>query len=148
MDFPASASRPIALPEGLVDGFGGLRPKTVLAGPDLMAVFEHEADVASLTPDFAVLACLDARGVIATAPGDSSDFVSRCFFPKLGVNEDPVTGSAHCQMGPYWAERLGRVDLGAHQLSARSGRVDCRVRGERVELLGQAMTYLVGTLRL
>ncbi|NDY96179.1 PhzF family phenazine biosynthesis protein [Wenzhouxiangella limi] len=148
MDFPAAASALVAVPGDLIDGLGGRKPAAVLAGPDHLAVFEREADVAELRPDFAALARIDGRGVIATAPGENCDFVSRCFFPRLGVPEDPVTGSAHCQMAPYWAERTGRTSLSARQLSARGGRVDCRVRGDRVELLGQAVTCLVGAFHL
>lgn len=148
MDFPATASRPADVPGDLIDGLGGRKPTAVLAGPDCPAVFDTPADVATLEPDFSALARLDGRGVIATAPGTDCDFVSRCFFPRLGVNEDPVTGSAHCQMAPYWAVRLGRTDLRARQISPRGGRIDCRVRGDRVELLGRAVTCLVGTLSL
>jgi PhzF family phenazine biosynthesis protein len=148
MDFPAAVSRPVAIPGDLIDGLGARKPLEVLAGPDYLVVLAREADVAELKPDFAALAGLEARGVIVTAPGTDCDFVSRCFFPKLGVNEDPVTGSAHCQMAPYWASRLGRMNLRARQISPRAGRVECRVRGDRVELLGQAVTCLVGALQL
>ena len=148
MDFPAVAAQPVATPGDLIDGLGGRKPTAVLLGPDHLAVFEDEAEVVDLKPDFAALARLDGRGVIATAPGRDCDFVSRCFFPRLGVDEDPVTGSAHCQMAPYWAARLSRTSLSARQLSSRGGRVDCRVLGDRVELLGQAVTCLVGEFHL
>ncbi|MFP4207996.1 MAG: PhzF family phenazine biosynthesis protein [Wenzhouxiangella sp.] len=148
MNFPAAVSSPAAIPGALIDGFGGRKPAEVLTGPDHLAVFANASEVAELRPDFAALARLGGRGVIATAPGADCDFVSRCFFPKLGVDEDPVTGSAHCQMAPYWAARLGRTDLRARQLSSRGGRVDCRLRGDRVELLGRAVTCLVGVLSL
>ncbi len=148
MDFPAAVSTPAAVPGDLIDGFGGRKPAAVLVGPDHLAVFEDESEVAGLRPDFAALARLDGRGVIATAPGTDCDFVSRCFFPRLGVDEDPVTGSAHCQMVPYWAARLGRTDLSARQISPRGGQLECRLRGDRVELLGQAVTCLVGEFYL
>jgi predicted PhzF superfamily epimerase YddE/YHI9 len=99
-------------------------------------------------PYFSRLSRLAGRGVIVTAPGREYDFVSRCFYPKLGVNEDPVTGSAHCQLAPYWAERLGRSELKAFQASPRGGRVDCRVRGDRIDLFGDAVTYLRGKIEL
>jgi len=148
MDFPAVASVAAATPGDLIDGFRGRKPLEVLAGPDYLAVFASEQDIRELAIDPAALTLLDRRGVIATAPGQTTDFVSRCFYPKLGVEEDPVTGSAHCQMAPYWARRLGREDLTARQLSARGGLLRCRVSGKRVELLGAAVTYLTGTLHL
>ncbi|MEE4638370.1 MAG: PhzF family phenazine biosynthesis protein [Wenzhouxiangella sp.] len=148
MDFPAAASQPAAVSGDLIDGFGGRKPAEVLVGPDHLAVFEDESQVVELRPDFAALARLEGRGVIATAPGSDCDFVSRCFFPKLGVDEDPVTGSAHCQMAPYWAARLGRSDLSARQVSPRGGLLKCRLRGDRVELLGQAVTCLTGLFYL
>ncbi|MGY6555810.1 MAG: PhzF family phenazine biosynthesis protein [Wenzhouxiangella sp.] len=148
MDFPLVASTPVALPGDLIDGFCGCKPLEVLAGPDYLAVFESERDIRQLRIDPVALARLDRRGVIATAPGHELDFVSRCFFPKLGVEEDPVTGSAHCQMAPYWSARLGTGQLRARQLSQRGGSVDCRVKGERVELSGSATTYLIGQIHL
>lgn len=148
MDFPAVASTPVATPGDLIDGFRGRKPLEVLAGPDYLAVFESEQDIRELVIDPAALALLDRRGVIATAPGQTGDFVSRCFYPKLGVAEDPVTGSAHCQLAPYWAGRLGRRDLCARQLSQRGGRVACRLVRDRVELLGAAVTYLTGSFNV
>lgn len=148
MDFPALPSTPVAIPGDLIDGFRGRKPLEVLAGADYLAVFESEQEIRELSIDPAALSLLDGRGVIATAPGQSADFVSRCFFPKLGIDEDPVTGSAHCQMAAYWARRLGRQHLQARQLSPRGGRVGCRVLGDRVELLGSAVTYLSGVLHL
>ena len=146
MDFPAIASEPMDIPELLVQGLG--RPPLALrSAPDFLAIFETEDDVLALQPDFALLAQLDCRGVIATAPGRKHDFVSRCFYPRVGVNEDPVTGSAHCKMTPYWAAELGRNDLTARQLSRRGGSVGCRLRGNRVILTGQAVTYLTGRIR-
>ena len=148
MDFPAVASTPVQTPGELIDGFRGRKPLAVLAGPDYLAVFESEQDIRDLAIDPVALSLLDRRGVIATAPGEQADFVSRCFFPKLGVEEDPVTGSAHCQMTPYWAQRLGRDELTARQLSVRGGSLHCRLRGDRVELLGGAVTYLTASLHL
>lgn len=147
MDFPAVASVPVAAPADLEPGLGVL-PETILAGTDYLVVLDSADTVAGLRPDFARLARLDRRGVIVTAPGSDDDFVSRCFYPALDVNEDPVTGSAHCQLAPYWAERLGKTRLSARQLSRRSGQVDCELQGERVVLRGQAVTYLEGMIRL
>ena len=148
MDFPALPSTSMVIPDDLIDGLGGCEPAAVLSGQDLLVVLEQESDVAELQPDLTALARLDGRGVVVTAPGAEHDFVSRCFFPKLGVPEDPVTGSAHCQLAPWWAQRLGRTRLKARQLSARGGTLGCQVRDDRVELLGQAVTFLRGSIRL
>ena len=145
MDFPAVPSRPVGLVDDLQHGLNVL-PETVLAGTDYLVVLDSAATVAALQPDFLRLARLDRRGVIATAPGEDCDFVSRCFYPALDVDEDPVTGSAHCQLAPYWAERLGKTRLAARQLSRRGGQVDCELQGERVVLRGQAVTYLMGRI--
>ncbi len=146
MDFPAIASEPVDISDTLVKGLGA-RPSQARAAPDLLAIFDHQQEIMDLQPDFAVLAQLDRRGVIATAPGTEHDFVSRCFYPKVGVNEDPVTGSAHCKMTPYWAGELGRNDLTARQLSRRGGTLGCRLHGDRVILTGQAVTYMTGQIR-
>lgn len=147
MDFPAVDSEVIAAPDDLVAGLGA-RPVEVRGAPDYLAIFSSERDVAELRPDFSALARLDRRGVIATAPGDRFDFVSRCFYPKLGVDEDPVTGSAHCKSAPYWAGQLGRNRLVARQLSPRGGTIRCEVSADRVLLVGRAVDYLVGEIRL
>lgn len=148
MDFPAVISVATATPGDLIDGFCGRKPIEVLAGPDYLAVFKSERDIRALAIDPATLSRLDRRGVIATAPGQEVDFVSRCFFPKLGVEEDPVTGSAHCQLTPYWSARLQTSQLRADQLSRRGGSVHCRLIGDRVKLSGFAVTYLVGQIHL
>ena len=147
LDFPAVASKPCQTPADLVEGLGKT-PQQVLAGTDYLAVFDSPEIVAALEPDFSRLARLDRRGVIATAPGKDCDFVSRCFYPALAVNEDPVTGSAHCQLAPFWASRLGRTDLTARQLSRRGGEIHCQLRDQRVLLHGHAATYLKGTIIL
>ena len=145
MNFPAMISESIAPPQALIVGLGA-SPKRVLAATDYIAVFDSEDDIAALRPDFTQLEQLGLRGVIATAPGRSFDFVSRCFYPKLDVDEDPVTGSAHCQTAPYWAKTLGRPELRARQLSARGGTVHCRVEGDRVVLRGSAVDYMRGQI--
>ncbi|HEY0787831.1 MAG TPA: PhzF family phenazine biosynthesis protein, partial [Thermoanaerobaculia bacterium] len=120
MDFPAAPPRPADAPQALAAGLGK-EPKEILAAFDWVAVYESEEDVRALAPDFARLETVGLRGVVATAPGRAVDFVSRCFFPKLRIDEDPVTGSAHCEMAPYWAARLGRNELRARQVSKRGG---------------------------
>ena len=113
-------------------------------GTDWLAVFTSEAEIRDLSPDLPQLAALDGRGVIVTAPGDNVDIVSRFFAPGIGIDEDPVTGSTHCALAPYWAERLGKPLLEARQLSERGGRLTCQVVGERVLISGQVTPYLRG----
>jgi PhzF family phenazine biosynthesis protein len=147
LDFPAIIPKPMGMLPEIVEGLGA-QPVALLGAPDYLAVFETEAQIRALRPDFAVLKRLDRRGVLATAPGDEVDFVSRCFFPKLQVDEDPVTGSAHCKMVPYWAQRLGKSTLVARQLSARGGTLRCELKGKRVFLTGRAVDYLHGSIEL
>ncbi len=115
---------------------------------DLMAVFASEAEVAALAPDMAKVVRLETRGVIATAPGETCDFVSRFFAPRAGIPEDPVTGSAHCILTPYWATRLGKTRMSARQISARGGELEVEARGERVLIAGRVAPYMVGRIRV
>ena len=147
MNFPAQPPEPCSSPKALVEGLGA-KPTEVLAADDYLAVYESEAVVQSLTPDLARLCDLDLRGVIATAPGDNKDFVSRFFGPKLGIDEDPVTGSAHCELTPYWSKRLGSNVLRARQISRRGGDVLCEMAGDRVLLKGGAVTFMVGEIEI
>jgi PhzF family phenazine biosynthesis protein len=149
LDFPSR--RPEPVPADALDAVAaalGRRPSQLLASRDYLAVFEAEADVRALAPDMARVAALDRMAVIATAPGADCDFVSRFFAPQVGVPEDPVTGSAHCTLVPYWAARLGRAGLFARQVSARGGELWCEDRGERVSIAGQAALYLTGTIEV
>lgn len=141
MDFPAAPPRPAEAPAALLAGLG-TSPLQVLAAYDYVAVYASEEEVQSLEPDFSQLQSIGLRGVLATAPGSTVDFVSRCFFPKLGINEDPVTGSAHCELAPYWSARLGRRRLKARQLSRRGGSLDCEIQGERVLLSGKVADFM------
>ncbi|PSR67472.1 isomerase [Nocardia sp. MDA0666] len=125
----------------------GVRPVRVLTGQDEVVVVATEAEVRQARPRFAAFPAL-RRGVILTAPGDRCDFVSRFFAPGVGVDEDPVTGSAHAQLAPLWARDLGRSELSARQLSARTGRLRCTVSGSRVLLTGRCHRYLDGVVRL
>jgi PhzF family phenazine biosynthesis protein len=147
MDFP---SRPPAPKSNVGDVAAALRamPAQVLAARDVLAVFATEAEVRALAPDMAKVAALDVLGVIATAPGDHCDFVSRFFGPRAGIPEDPVTGSAHCTLVPYWAERFGNSVLFARQISARGGELWCEHQGERVRIAGQAALFMEGTITL
>lgn len=147
LSFPAAPILPIDPPEQLLAGLG-VMPKEVLAGFDYVAVLESESEIQSINPDFFKLSQLDLRGVVVTAPGTNVDFVSRCFFPNFGVNEDPVTGSAHCELAPYWAEKLRKNSLKARQLSQRTGVVECELMEERVVLKGPAVDYLQGKITI
>jgi PhzF family phenazine biosynthesis protein len=126
----------------------GRAPSLALSSRDLMAVYDREEDVRDLAPDMGKVAAFDVTGVIATAPGNESDFVSRFFAPAFGIPEDPVTGSAHCTLVPFWAKRLGKTTLRARQISARGGELFCELRGDRVEIAGHAVKYLEGTIEV
>ncbi len=111
-----------------------------------MAVFDNKRDVHELTPDFGAMMKLDALGVIATAPAAGHDFVSRFFAPRAGVNEDPVTGSAHCTLVPYWANKLGKAHVTGHQVSRRGGELFCELKGDRVHIGGACIEYMRGRI--
>jgi PhzF family phenazine biosynthesis protein len=145
MDFPALGAQPCSAPEELVRALGAA-PVDVLRGLDYMAVYDSEAQVRSLRPDFALLGRIDTRGVIVTAPGEKSDFVSRFFAPGVGIPEDPVTGSAHCALVPYWSEKLRKKEMHAFQVSARGGELICENLGDRVKISGEAVIFLEGVI--
>jgi len=148
LDFPAQPPAACEMPDALVPGLGGVRPVEVLAAADYMAVFENETTIRNIRPDHTLLSKLDLRGLIVTAPGDEVDFVSRFFAPQLGVPEDPVTGSAHCELAPYWAGRLGKKILSANQVSRRGGSLVCEVAGDRVLISGGAVMFMEGEISL
>ncbi|MBN2025845.1 MAG: PhzF family phenazine biosynthesis protein [Actinobacteria bacterium] len=143
LDFPSQPPAPCAVPRELAQGLGR-EPDEVLCAEDYFVVFGDEAAVRRMEPDMAELKKLGLRGIIVTAPGDEVDFVSRFFVPSHGIDEDPVTGSAHCALTPYWALRLRKSKLHAWQLSHRGGELFCEDRGERVLISGRAVPYLEG----
>ena len=147
LDFPSRPATPCDPPAGLAEALGA-EPREVSKVRDYVAVFDRREDVVAMEPDFEALAKLDAQGVVVTAPGDDCDFVSRYFAPRAGIPEDPVTGSTHCALIPYWSKRLGRKELRARQLSRRGGELFCEDRGARVGIGGTAITYAEGTLHL
>ena len=147
LDFPSRPAKPCSTPESLIHGLGAT-PKEAFKARDYLAVFNSEAEVRALKPDFTTLKTLDCLGIIATAPGSDCDFVSRFFAPGAGVDEDPVTGSAHCTLIPFWAERLGKTKLFARQVSQRGGELFCEQSGERVRIGGRATLYLRGEISL
>jgi PhzF family phenazine biosynthesis protein len=148
MDFPARPPTPISVSEALSDALGQA-PSEVHLSRDILAVYDNEASVRSLSPDQTKLLALEEGfGVIVTAKGDTVDFVSRFFVPKGGIAEDPVTGSAHCTLVPFWAKRLGRSELVAHQVSPRGGELHCELRGDRVIMSGQCVLFLTGSIHI
>jgi len=147
MDFPARPPRRIPDDPSVTAALGAA-PDELHEARDLMAVFGSQADIEALEPDFAVMGGLGAFAIIVTAPGDACDFVSRFFAPAVGIPEDPVTGSAHCTLTPYWSARLGKSGLHALQVSARGGELHCEHRGDRVVLKGRAVDYLRGEIEV
>jgi PhzF family phenazine biosynthesis protein len=146
LDFPAIPPRPVPAPEGLAAALGATPAETLGVGFWSLAVFGNAGEVAALKPDMARLSALAPDAVIASAPGEGCDFVSRCFVPKLGIPEDPVTGSAHCVLTPYWSARLGKTKLTARQISARGGELGCGLAGDRVTIAGKVVPYLEGRI--
>jgi predicted PhzF superfamily epimerase YddE/YHI9 len=145
MDFPSRPPVQVKVDAGLAPALGG-KPREILAARDYLAVYDSEEEVLYLQPDTGALLKLDKPTFIVTARGKKCDFVSRFFAPAYGVPEDPVTGSAHCTLIPYWAEKLGKNTLHARQVSARGGELFCRLLGDRVEIAGRAVLYLKGSI--
>ncbi|HSF44653.1 MAG TPA: PhzF family phenazine biosynthesis protein [Chitinophagaceae bacterium] len=146
LDFPADQASEALAPEGIFEGLG-ISSRQVYKGKfDYLVELENEAAIAALNPDFRQLSTIQSRGVLVTAKGDQADFVSRCFFPQSGIDEDPVTGSAHCLLTTYWHSKTGRSSFTAIQLSHRKGRLECELKGDRVLMTGSAKTYLKGEI--
>ncbi len=145
LDFPAWIAETVS-DSAPVEAALGKKPLEVLKTRDIIAVFESENDIRELKPDFSKFDKIDSIGVIATAPGDNSDFVSRFFAPAVGINEDPVTGSAHSSLVPFWAERLGKKELHAFQLSKRGGELHCKLAENRALISGHCVTYMKGII--
>lgn len=146
LDFPSRPPYPAEIPEGLSEGLNNKMPIHVLRSRDYFLVYDNEQDIVDMQPNHFLLSKIDAAGIIITAPGKDVDFVSRFFAPAAGVPEDPVTGSAHCNLIPYWAEKLGKTQLHAYQLSARKGELWCEYKGDHVLMSGEAVTYLKGAI--
>jgi PhzF family phenazine biosynthesis protein len=149
LDFPSRKPQPSRLPQVILDAFPAA-PAEALKSRDYLLVYDDEEVIRRMQPDQSILSQIDlgTGGVIVTAPGREVDFVSRFFSPGASIFEDPVTGSAHCTLIPYWSERLGKQTLHAWQLSARGGRLLCQDAGERVLIAGKAVTYLAGTITI
>jgi len=147
MDFPVRPSEQVPAPSGLGEALGATPTEVFVNGFNYMAVLKSAEVVREISPDLSFLAKMDRDGVIVTALGDGPyDFVSRYFAPAKGIPEDPVTGSAHCMLAPYWAERLGKKAFRAFQASPRGGEIICRLMGDRVELEGTCVFYLEGEM--
>lgn len=147
MNFPATPGKPVEPPADLLEALE-VDPTEVFKADDYMLVLETREQVETLDPNFFLLKQVDTRGIIVTAAGDDVDFVSRFFAPAVGIDEDPVTGSAHTMLTPYWSEKLGKKELEARQLSQRGGMVYCTMLDDRVEIAGEALTYLVGSISI
>jgi len=145
MNFPATPPERVETPPKLVEGLGK-EPEHVLKSRDYLAVYQHEAEIAHIKPRFDCLAKLGGTLVIVTALGNVADFVSRCFAPAVGINEDPVTGSAHTTLVPYWAKRLQKNELHAEQISKRRGELFCGYLGDRITIKGRAVTFMTGAI--
>lgn len=149
LDFPTDQLKQEDNTNSLIEEVLGCHPLEVWRGKDdLMIVLASEQAVKNLSPDFTKMKAIPTRGVIATATGAEADFVSRCFFPNVGINEDPVTGSAHTTMIPYWSRQLQKTELTARQISARGGNLLCQMLGERVKISGTCVTYLEGNISI
>lgn len=148
LDFPARVPEPSDIPSDLLESLGVTAVVEVLKSRDYFVVLPNEEAVQNLEPDFSLMKELDAFGVIATAKGHSVDAVSRCFFPKAGIPEDPVTGSAHCNIVPYWSQKLGKKELSCKQLSQRGGDLLCELKEDRVLMSGKCVLYMTGEILL
>lgn len=148
MNFPADHMEKTEAPDVLFKALGIPKTDEVYKSDDYMVVLNSEEEVAALNPDIRMLSEVAARGIIVTAPGNKVDFVSRFFAPQSGVDEDPVTGSAHTKSAPYWSKKLGKEKLKARQISKRGGDLICKMKGDRVEISGSAVTYLKGEINV
>jgi len=146
LDFPCDRMEEMVVPELIVTALLTPPLKAFRGKTDFMFVFASESEIETMEPDFGLLAQVGGRGVIVTAPGNDVDFVSRFFAPQTGINEDPVTGSAHTSLTPYWSRVLGKKKLIARQLSSRGGELVCEDKGERVEISGHAVTFMIGEI--
>jgi len=148
LDFPSRMPQPCKTPSQLLKSLNITTAVEVMKSRDYFVVLPNEEAVKNAEPDFALIKELDAVGVIITAKGQSADVVSRCFFPGAGIPEDPVTGSAHCNIVPYWSDKLGKTKLFCKQLSPRGGDLHCELDGDRVLMSGRCILYLEGEINV
>jgi len=148
LNFPTDTYEEVKIPQSLIDAFG-IKPIEAYKGKtDYLVIFDNQNQIENLNPDFSLIATVGGRGVIVSAKGTETDFVSRFFAPQSGINEDPVTGSAHTTLTPFWAKKLNKNVLSAKQLSKRQGYLKCKHLGNRVEITGKAVTYLIGEIQI
>jgi PhzF family phenazine biosynthesis protein len=148
LNFPADTVKAIAVTPEHIACIGKKPVEAYQGKSDTMFVFSNRQEIEEVVPEFSKIAQLKARGLIITAPGTDTDFVSRFFAPQFGINEDPVTGSAHTTLTPYWSKRLGKLELTARQISRRSGFLKCKLLGDRVEMSGQGAFYMSGEIEI
>lgn len=148
MDFPCDQIHKTTAPSGLIEALGVKSDDIWKGRDDYMVIIDSEEELAALNPDYGALSKIPSRGILVSAPSKNYDFVSRCFFPTCAINEDPVTGSAHTSLTPYWAKRLGKMKMNACQISPRRGKIGCKLSGDRVLLTGNAVQYAVGQMQL
>lgn len=148
LDFPADTMTEVEPIDELNQAIGKTPVKTLKGKTDFMLVYSNQKEIEEIIPDFGILAKFDGRGVIVTAKGDACDFVSRFFAPQSGINEDPVTGSAHTSLTPYWSKALNKNKLSARQLSKRGGSLICEMSGDRVKISGNAVKYMIGEINI
>ena len=149
MNFPKDIYKSFSKGRAKIQKIIGLNPQNILKGKDdILVILSSQSEVEKLKPNFELLTRLDCRGLVVSAKGEKYDFVSRCFYPKYGVDEDPVTGSAHCLLAPYWSEVLSEKKMSAYQLSYRGGKLICEVEKNRVKLSGTCAPYMIGEIRL
>ncbi len=148
LDFPADTIEKVDAPQQVIAAIGMTPIETYRGKTDYLLIYASQGDIEKISPDFGQLSDADVRGVIVSAPGKETDLVSRFFAPGSGINEDPVTGSAHTTLAPYWCERLGKKALTARQLSKRQGELFCKLQENRVRITGKAVTYLVGGIEI
>jgi len=146
LDFPTDTLRACTLPDVIKESLGVSPVESYMGRSDYLVLLNSEGEVINLSPDFRRLASADGRGVIVTAMGNEVDFVSRFFAPQAGIDEDPVTGSAHTTLTPFWSARLGKTAMKARQLSARGGYLECTLKGDRTLIAGHAALYLKGVI--
>jgi len=149
MDFPMDSIQQVELPLNMVEALGGITPIATFKGStDYLVLLDSQQTIAQLQPNYGVMATIPARGIIVTAMGETVDVVSRFFGPQSGIDEDPVTGSAHTTLIPFWAKKLNKTTLIAQQLSKRGGDLHCELKGERVLISGNAITFMKGSILL
>ena len=148
LNFPVEEIKQVTVDESLYKGIGIKPTEAYKSSSDLLLVYGSQSEIEKIIPQFDLINTINARGVIVTAKGDKVDFVSRFFGPQVGVPEDPVTGSAHTKLIPYWSEKLGKKELSAVQVSKRRGELKCKYLNDRVEIAGEAVTYLMGYIEI